>query len=445
MPHLRQFLLPLVVLGASLAAAPAVLAEDPFDEINRRFQSREQASDDALREVHTQYQAKRAAMDSLWRQREQEIEARWQALKQAVEQKWPQAERSTPTTWTDYGSAYEAKSAVNFEQGTVEVTALVPAAEAQSLLPPAPFGFFAASPRDHRLAGHRAFLWRVALPSAPADWADALRLAALPASWGRIVRQFEQAFGHEARTGQPVLAGQVATRAGKPVDASTVKAFVQEDVLPAAVADPQPVDSRDGVQRIKVTVRVTMTPDHIKRRAQQYQDLVPFYAKQQGVDPRLLYALIHSESYFNPRAQSPLPTYGLMQLVPRGAARDAYNVLYKDDRVLDDAYLLDPAHNVELGAAYLRLLRKQLFVGMDEGPKQNYLLATAFKWGPGNVQHKILKQVRVQDLTETQVFTMLTQRTPDDTRTYLRQVRDRLPLYEELAATLAPPPERPQP
>ena len=159
---------------------------------------------------------------------------------------------------------------------------------------------------------------------------------------------------------------------------------------------------------------------------------VPLYAKQHGIDPRLLYAVIHTESYFNPKAQSPYPTYGLMQLVPRAAARDAYNFLYKDDRVLDDEYLLDPAHNVELGAAYFRLLRKQFFSGLETGDKQTFLLICAYKWGPANVQHKVLKQVRVQDLTDTQVLSLLAQRAPEDTRLYLRQVRDRMGLYEDM-------------
>jgi membrane-bound lytic murein transglycosylase C len=197
------------------------------------------------------------------------------------------------------------------------------------------------------------------------------------------------------------------------------------------------------VTRIAVTARVAMLPDHLRRRALQYQELVPAYAKQHGLDPRLLFAMIHTESFFNPKAQSPSPTYGLMQLVPRGAARDAYNFLYKEDRVLDDDYLLDPAHNVELGAAYLRLLGKQLFAGMEDGDKRTALLLCAYKWGPGNTQSKILKQVRVQDLTNTQVQTLLTQRTPEDTRLYLKQVRDRMALYEDVLS--APPSTGPVP
>ncbi len=425
-----------VGIAAGGMASGLALAADPFQEIDRRFQERQQQGEDALRSLHEEYRGKRQAMESQWKQREREIEARWDRTKQAIEQKWDRALRSTPKDWVDYSQTHETRSVVDFEQGTVEVAALVPLTEVSAVQPA---WFLSLARAGLTLDGLRA----VPALLAPLPDQAQLRLTALPASWSRLLHQFEQIFDQEAVPGRTALAGQVVTREGKPVDRQTVKAYVQDEVLPAAVVEQKPVESRDGVARVKVTAKIAMTPDHIKRRALQYQDMVPPYAKQHGLDPRLLYAVIHTESFFNPRAQSPSPTYGLMQLVPRAAARDAYNFLYKEDRVLDDEYLLDPAHNVELGAAYLRLLRKQLVGGMETGDKQTSLLICAYKWGPANVQNKVLKQVRVQDLTDTQVLSLLAQRTPEDTRLYLRQVRDRMGLYDELASVQSPAPVQP--
>lgn len=441
MTQIRRGMLAIGLLAGAavgLASAPA-LAGDSFQEIERRFQEQQRRGDDAFRNFHEEYRTKRAAMEGRWKQREHEVQARWDQAKQAIEQKWDQALRSTPREWVDYSPDQEARSIVDFENGTIEVTALVPRSEVG----------FEPVPRSLFALGHPASDWdaqatllRVGLPSAPdaRELWHLAQLAAVPASWTKLLHQFEQIFSQEAKPGRTALADQVVTREGKPVDKHTAKAYVQEEILPGAVVEETPVASRDGVTRVKVTARVRMTPDHVKRRALQYQDLVPVYAKQHGIDPRLLYAIIHTESFFNPRAQSPYPTYGLMQLVPRGAARDAYNFLYKDDRVLDDDYLMDPAHNVELGATYLRLLGKQLLTGMEEGEKRTTLLICAYKWGPGNTQQKILKQVRVQDLTDTQVVSLLNQRTPEDTRHYLKQVRDRMGLYEEILQTQTPAP-----
>ena len=63
-----------------------------------------------------------------------------------------------------------------------------------------------------------------------------------------------------------------------------------------------------------------------------------------GVDPVLLYAIMHQESTFKRRAISPKGARGLMQLMPGTAAR--YGV----------ANIFDPRQNIEGGARYMRFL-----------------------------------------------------------------------------------------
>ena len=63
-----------------------------------------------------------------------------------------------------------------------------------------------------------------------------------------------------------------------------------------------------------------------------------------GVDPVLLYAIMHQESTFKLRAVSPKGARGLMQLMPGTAAR--YGV----------TNIFDPRQNIEGGAHYLRFL-----------------------------------------------------------------------------------------
>ena len=63
-----------------------------------------------------------------------------------------------------------------------------------------------------------------------------------------------------------------------------------------------------------------------------------------GVDPVLLYAIMHQESTFKQRAISPKGARGLMQLMPGTAAR--YGV----------TNIFDPRQNIEGGARYMRFL-----------------------------------------------------------------------------------------
>ena len=72
-----------------------------------------------------------------------------------------------------------------------------------------------------------------------------------------------------------------------------------------------------------------------------YQPLVQRLAKQNGVDPCLVMAVIRAESNFNARAVSPAKAAGLMQLMPGTAAE-----LGVRDR-------FDPVQNISAGTRYL--------------------------------------------------------------------------------------------
>lgn len=379
-----------VALSGGVAPALAVAA-DPFEEINQRFQQRKGAGEDALQHLQDQFQAKRAAMEEQWRKRELEIEQRWQERKREIEKKWAQAQRSTQKEWVDYSPGNDSRSIVNFEEGTLEIATLVPAAK----------------------------------PGRPAP-------EQLAAAQEEIAKQLEQVLSEKADARHAILAGQVATNKGKPVEPKTAGAFVRQELLPNLVVEDQPTESRDGVSRIKVTATLKMTPDHLKKRARQYVETVVAESRRRQLDPRLVLAVIQTESYFNPKAQSHVPAYGLMQLVPRSGARDAYNFVYNDDKVLDDEYLFQPAQNVELGAAYLHLLMHKSFADVPAGEKKNYLVICAYNWGPGNIRKKIMGPYRVQALRDEELFALLREKTPEETRNYLTRVTERMGLYEEL-------------
>jgi hypothetical protein len=76
----------------------------------------------------------------------------------------------------------------------------------------------------------------------------------------------------------------------------------------------------------------------------QVDELMAQSARRNGVDQRLLYAMMKQESSFNPRALSYKGARGLMQLMPATAARFGVTDIY------------DPAQNIEGGARYVRFL-----------------------------------------------------------------------------------------
>jgi soluble lytic murein transglycosylase-like protein len=72
-----------------------------------------------------------------------------------------------------------------------------------------------------------------------------------------------------------------------------------------------------------------------------FHELVNGAAEANGVDGRLLHAVITAESNYNPRAVSPKGAGGLMQLMPQTARR--YGV----------SNVFDPVQNIQGGARYL--------------------------------------------------------------------------------------------
>lgn len=88
----------------------------------------------------------------------------------------------------------------------------------------------------------------------------------------------------------------------------------------------------------------------------EYEQIVRGHARNYGLDPALLAAVIYQESKFKPNAESTSGAIGLMQLLPDTAKGIALHTGGSGFRV-DDLY--DPEINVRYGCWYLRhLLRK---------------------------------------------------------------------------------------
>ena len=85
----------------------------------------------------------------------------------------------------------------------------------------------------------------------------------------------------------------------------------------------------------------------------EYSELVERYAEQYGVPTNLVYAVIRTESNFDPNAVSSAGAVGLMQIMPstfRWLSDDMFG------ERLEDAMLYDPETNIRYGVYYLRRL-----------------------------------------------------------------------------------------
>jgi soluble lytic murein transglycosylase len=147
----------------------------------------------------------------------------------------------------------------------------------------------------------------------------------------------------------------------------------------------------------------------------KYGDEIEEYAKERGLDPNLVRALILQESYYNPKAKSRVGATGLMQLMPPTAKEHAARLSIS----FGTSRLENPDVNIRLGTYHLKML-----VNMFGG--NTYLATAAYNAGQGNVMkwRRAAPKKPTDELLESIPF--------QETRNYVKRVTILKSAYERL-------------
>ena len=103
-----------------------------------------------------------------------------------------------------------------------------------------------------------------------------------------------------------------------------------------------------------------------------YRDIVLTESERNALPPSLVFAVIHTESGFDPAARSHVGAQGLMQITPDTLDWTVYRL---GEEKQPEALLYDSAANIKYGAALLRLLTNEF------GQVENVLCAYHAGWG----------------------------------------------------------------
>jgi membrane-bound lytic murein transglycosylase C len=161
--------------------------------------------------------------------------------------------------------------------------------------------------------------------------------------------------------------------------------------------------------------------DHIKRRAKRFRPSVANWSKRAEVDFALVMAMIRQESAFNPRAQSSIPAYGLMQIVPKYAGRDFMISIVGKDEIPSKEILFDPDKNIMFGTGYIKLLKNKFSYFTDDKEKIQDLIIASYNWGPQRILDG-LKNKKL-DLKLPNLAEQINKIAPLETRNYLQKVK----------------------
>lgn len=229
-----------------------------------------------------------------------------------------------------------------------------------------------------------------------------------------------------ALSGRPYLQGLVEDQRGRAIG-TPAQAEDYADHLLRSARQRRTIHTEQGVRTVHF-VQLRMVNDHENRQARRYAPLVAQYAGRYGVSRSLVYAVIKTESNFNPFAVSSAPAYGLMQLVPHSGGRDAFQHVKGYDHIPSREYLFQPANNIELGTAYLSLLDREYLGAIADPVKREYCTIAAYNGGAGSVLDLFAGEREravavINRLPPHEVYRKLRDQHPrDETRRYLVKV-----------------------
>lgn len=235
----------------------------------------------------------------------------------------------------------------------------------------------------------------------------------------------------------PLLAGLLETSSGEPVDGNNAGEFARDAV--ESRLHKSEIRGEDNRKRSVASVEIPMIPNHIRKRAEKYEPIVKEHAQAKSLRPELVFAIIETESFFNPRARSPVPAFGLMQLVPVSGGRHAYRLVHGVDRKPSEELLYQPRDNVQLGTAYFHYLYFTAMKDIRDTEARLWCAVASYNTGPGNLfrtfsaQDKSAAIRKINSMGSEEVFRYLRRNLPyEETRNYIRKVRRKMPKYRRM-------------
>jgi membrane-bound lytic murein transglycosylase C len=310
----------------------------------------------------------------------------WADLKADVLMKWNDFAASTRRTWVDYDRELDTRSRIDFKEGKIILETVIPA----------------DTTRPERKARDNIF------------------------------RQLRKIMSKNDIISDKILENQITDKKGQIINGKNLNNFIDSEVAPSIKVGDQDFTAQDQTRRRKYSTTIGMVPNHLAIRAEKYIPAVRENARKYNISPQLIMAVIHTESYFNPLAVSKCGAHGLMQIMPSQAGREVSLFLNGVNKAMSTQDLFTPEFNIEIGTAYLHLLKYRHFDDVKLEFKNDYVTICGYNWGPTTVRKKLLNAYPTEEMSSEELYLLLRRKAPQETSNYLKNVVQRIPLYHPL-------------
>lgn len=396
----RRFLATLGVVSTTLPTQ-SLLARTP--EFEHYLQVQQSGFDAYKEQLERDFQT--------YQQTVQEEFERYQARIQTV---WGDQQVGSGTVLVDYSENLKTRSIIDYQNATLTIEVVEP--ELQEGTAPDNLG--------SRI--RTALLDTVTATTAGVFGDDALNQSIER----RLAAQTEHRETAQLEN-RPVVA-DVLTGSDKPQPRQVEIAVV--NAVRAGYTSQRPA-RQPGMQVYSISI--PLNPANISNKAEQFRPLVQKYAAQEKLQPALVLAIMHSESSFNPLARSHVPAYGLMQIVPTSAGKDASEKVYGRQRLLTPSYLYNTENNIKMGCAYLGILYYRYLVSIQNPESRLYCTISAYNTGAGNVARAFTNGRNINQAAQiinkqppTEIYRRLVSYLPyQETRNYIKKVVPRYQAY----------------
>lgn len=395
--------------------------------------------------IDKQFQTESERIDGIYDAVNEAIDNAFAGLTKKIEVNWPDGALPTKSKWVTYSDDMTMRANVDFEKGEMSVEIII---DDDSLLPQkaiqlAEYATELIQTDGQGLDEKDSFLKELE-PKLPSDQRDIAR------SSKSDINPLSKVVNAEALPTQEDIKNETENALVKQVSIESLSEEKSDTNNSSIVPAPPSPDSEDehvqkketvsvaeteGVKTLKITI--PFVNDYHKALIDEYEKDITSFSTSFDIPVSIILAIIETESSFNPRAVSAVPAFGLMQLVPKTAGVDAYNLVYGSKKVVTPDYLFDQRNNLELGAAYFHILTSRYLKRIDNDLSRFYCAVASYNTGVGNLARTFTgtKSIsaaveKINTMSPEQVYDYLINNlAATETKNYLKKIVSRREKY----------------
>ena len=333
---------------------------------------------------------------------EKKLREKREKFKKAVEKKWDTYEESTSKSYVSYSKDLSSRTIVDFEKGEVTIELIVDEED------PKNDSYDSNSDLDLRLFTTKLKLSSKFLSINP-RLLNVLMMLVFQEDEdsnnddnvnSSFTKRLSKLLKEKGDDGEPILKDQLVDASGKAVETVGNTLGIAKDLISDKTKKVRMHFAKDGKKRTIISIKIPLSDNHMEKRRERYKELIEIEARRFNIPTEIALAIAETESAFNPKAKSHVPAYGLMQLVPKTGARDAYQWIYKKDKFISGRYLYKPRNNVELGCAYLSMIRHHYFSAIRDDELAYICAIPAYNTGVGNVSKALINKTNIREASK---------------------------------------------